>query len=144
GQLLPPLVDLIDVEVELDIEVFEQMEQEQRNVGIGSGGDVRDRRGSGDARIELTEVAVVAVEVDEHIDFEETTVAASAQAFAHLAHELAGLRPLSGAEDVVSHRIAAPAARRRGEFAETGQLGEIGADDDSAVGDVGLDGDRGV
>src|SRR5699024_11986544 len=45
GQLFPPLVDLIDVEVELDIEVFEQMEQEQRNVGIGPGGDVRDRRG---------------------------------------------------------------------------------------------------
>src|SRR5699024_12785931 len=107
------------------------MEQEQRNVGIGSGGDVRDRRGSGDARIELTEVAVVAVEVDEHIDFEETPVAASAQAFAHLTHELAGLGPLSGVEDIGFHLIAAPAARVRGELWEAGQLGDTVADYDS-------------
>src|SRR5699024_5897995 len=144
GQLLPSLVDLIDVEVELDIDVFEQMEQEKKNIGLGTGGDVRDRRGSGDARIELTEPTVVAVEVDEHIDFEEAPVAAFAQTFAHLAHELAGLGSLLRVEDIAFHLIAAPAARIRGEFGETGQFGEIGADDDSAGGDDGFDGDRGV
>src|SRR5699024_308614 len=94
--------------------------------------------------IELTEPTVVAVEVDEHIDFEEAPVAAFAQTFAHLAHELAGLGSLLRVEDIGCHLIAAPAARIRGEFGETGQIGEIGADYGSAGGDDGFDGDRGV
>ena len=74
-ELLPALVDLVDVQVEVDVHVLEDVEQEQRHVGVGARGDVGDRRRPADPRVELAQVDLVRVGVDEDVDLEEAAVA---------------------------------------------------------------------
>ena len=64
------------------------MKQEQRDIGVRTGGDIGDGRCTADARIELAEVDVVGVDIDEHVDLEETAIALLAESIAESTYQV--------------------------------------------------------
>ena len=143
-QLLPALVDLVDVEVEIDVHVFEDVEQKQRHIGVGARGDVGDRRGPADPRVELAEVHLVGIGVDENVDLEEPPVALLGQAISESAHQLRCGSPTFTGKDFGEHLVATPAAAGRGQPLVADQLGHERADDRAAPSEHRLDRHRAV
>jgi hypothetical protein len=74
SRLGPSLVDVVHVDVVVDIQVLEEMETEQRQIGVGPRGHIRERAGSGDPRVDLSQVNLVGVRVHEDIDLEESAI----------------------------------------------------------------------
>ena len=58
------------------------MEEKQRCVGVGEGGVIGHGTGAGHSRIELSQIEIVAVEVNEEVELEIATITIFSQGLA--------------------------------------------------------------
>ena len=137
---MPAVVDLLDVDGVLHVHELQEMEQEQRHVGVCARGHIRHGRGPGNARIDLTEIYLVGVEVDQDVDLEEAAVAFLRQAITHLAHVADRSGPVVFRKRFREQVVSAPTALVRGEFRVAGEVGHERSDDGAVTGDARLHG----
>ena len=140
----PAAVDVLDVDLVVDVHVLEHVEQEQRHVGVRAGGDVRHRGHAADARVDLPQVQLAAVDVGQVVDLEEAAVALDRQPVAELLGQHA--RPLAvlGRQRLGEDVVAAPAALVRRQLGVAGEVGHQRPDDGAVAGQHRLDRRRAV
>ena len=135
----PAPVDVLDVDLVVDVHVLEQVEEEQRHVGVGAGADVGHRADPAQARVQLTEVELAAVQVD--ADSRSREVRGSprrAKPVAELARELARALAVLRRQRLREDVVAAPAAAVGGELRIAGEVGHERPDDRAVPRDARL------
>src|SRR5882724_9408854 len=137
-ELLPAILDRLEVDLVVDVHELEQMEEKERHAAVRRGDQMGGWARPAHARIELAEVDVAGVGVDQEVHAEGAAIALLVEAVAELpGHALDGRALLLQAAD--EDVVAAPAALVGGQLAEAGDVGHDRAGERAVAGGDALD-----